>query len=73
MLEGTVDSSDNAAPRRGIDNDNATLRDVSLGRPDIYRWTDAGPLTRRILRNADKLGVKFDPRTAMAQRRELSE
>ncbi|MGI9304809.1 MAG: dimethylarginine dimethylaminohydrolase family protein [Gammaproteobacteria bacterium] len=51
----------------GIDNEYETLRDVLLGRPEYYRWVDAGPITRRTLDNADKLGAKFDLQLAMSQ------
>ena len=66
-----MDTTQGAAPRWGIDNDYATLHDVLLGRPEFYRWTDAGPLTRRVLQNADKMGVRFDLQTAMAQHAEM--
>ena len=31
----------------GIDNDYGVLRDVLLGKPDYYRWVEAGPLIGR--------------------------
>ncbi len=55
----------------GIDNDYGVLRDVLLGKPEYYRWVDAGPLTKRTLQNAHKTGVKFDLQTAMAQHAEM--
>ena len=55
----------------GIDNDYATLRDVLLGRPDYYRWVDAGPITRRTIQNQAKTGVSFNLQTAMAQHAEM--
>ena len=51
----------------GIDNDYGPLRDVLLGRPDHYRWVDAGPIIRRTMQNMDKTGVAFNLQTAMAQ------
>ena len=44
----------------GIDNDYTTLTDVLLGRPDYYRWLDAGPIIRRTMDNATKTGICFD-------------
>lgn len=29
----------------GTDNEYGAPRDVLLGRPDYYRWVDAGPIT----------------------------
>ncbi|MGI9417855.1 MAG: dimethylarginine dimethylaminohydrolase family protein [Geminicoccaceae bacterium] len=55
----------------GIDNDYGPLRDVLLGRPDFYRWVEAGPLIGRTLENAPMTGVKFDLQTAMAQHAEM--
>ena len=55
----------------GIDNDYAPLRDVLLGRPDHYRWVDAGPITRRTLQNRSRTGASFNPQTAMAQHAEM--
>jgi len=55
----------------GIDNDYATLHDVLLGRPDYYRWVDAGPITRRTIQNQAKTGVSFNLQTAMAQHAEM--
>ncbi len=51
----------------GIDNDCGPLRDVLLGRPEYYRWVDAGPITQRTLQNQDHTGVTFNLQTAMAQ------
>ena len=51
----------------GIDNDYTRLRDALLGRPEHYRWVDAGPITRRTLQNHAKTGAAFDLQTAMAQ------
>ena len=66
-------SDENAVPAAGwgIDNDYGPLRDVLLGRPEFYRWVDAGPLTRRTLQNQDKTGVAFNLQTAMAQHAEM--
>ena len=55
----------------GIDNDYGVLRDVLLGKPDYYRWTDAGPLTRRTFANAHKTGVVFDFELAQKQHAEM--
>lgn len=55
----------------GIDNDYKPLRDVLLGRPDYFRWVEAGPLIGRTLANAHKTGAKFDRQTAMAQHAEM--
>lgn len=55
----------------GIDNDYAPLRDVLLGRPDYFRWVEAGPLIERTLQNAYQTGAKFDLQVAMAQHAEM--
>ncbi|MGH1481868.1 MAG: dimethylarginine dimethylaminohydrolase family protein [Geminicoccales bacterium] len=55
----------------GIDNDVGKLRDVLLGRPDYFRWVEAGPLIGRTLANAHKTGARFDLQTAMAQHAEM--
>ena len=55
----------------GIDNDYTRLRDVLLGRPDYFRWVEAGPLIGRTLLNAHKTGAAFDLQTAMAQHAEM--
>ncbi|MDH3665123.1 MAG: arginine deiminase family protein [Alphaproteobacteria bacterium] len=55
----------------GIDNDYLPLRDVLLGRPDYFRWVEAGPLIGRTLANAHRTGVRFDLQTAMAQHAEM--
>ncbi len=57
----------NGADGWGIENDYGPLRGVLLGRPDHYRWIDAGPIIRRTLQNQDKSGVAFNLQTAMAQ------
>ncbi len=61
------------APERrwGIDNDYAALRDVLLGRPEFYRWVEAGPIIGRTLGNQHRTGVRFDLQTAMAQHAEM--
>ena len=58
--------------RWGINNDYAPLHDVLLGKPDFYRWIDAGPLTKRTLLNADRTGAKFDLQLAQAQHAEMA-
>ena len=55
----------------GIDNDYATLKNVLLGKPDYYRWVEAGPLIGRTLRNAHKTGHRFDLQKAHAQHAEM--
>ena len=55
----------------GINNDYAPLKHVLLGRPEFYKWVEAGPLIGRTLANADKTGVKFDLQLAMAQHAEM--
>ncbi len=64
---------DAAAPIKkwGINNDYAVLTDVLLGKPEFYRWVEAGPLIGRTLANAHKTGVKFDRQKAMAQHAEM--
>ncbi len=55
----------------GIDNDYGPLHDVLLGRPEHFRWVDAGPITQRTLQNQDQSGVAFNLQTAMAQHAEM--
>ncbi|MEM7121177.1 MAG: arginine deiminase family protein [Pseudomonadota bacterium] len=55
----------------GIDNDYGPLRDVLLGKPEFYRWVEAGPLIGRTLANAHKTGVSFDRQRAMGQHAEM--
>ena len=55
----------------GIDNDYAPLRDVLLGKPEFFRWVEAGPLIGRTMANAHKTGAKFDLQLAMAQHSEM--
>jgi len=55
----------------GIYNDYAPLRDVLLGKPEYYRWIDAGPITRRTILKADKTGATFNLQTAMQQHSEM--
>jgi len=55
----------------GINNDYARLTDVLLGRPDYFKWVEAGPLIGRTLANAHKTGVTFDLQKAMAQHAEM--
>lgn len=44
----------------GIDNDCGVLRDVLLGRPEYFKWVEAGPLIGRTLHNMHKTGITFD-------------
>ncbi|MEM7207070.1 MAG: arginine deiminase family protein [Pseudomonadota bacterium] len=54
-----------------IDNDYGVLRDVLLGKPTYFRWTEAGPLTRRTMANAHKTGAAFDYDLAQRQHAEM--
>ena len=58
-------------PTWGIDNDYAKLHHVLLGKPEYFRWIDAGPITRRTLDNQTQTGVEFNLQTAMAQHAEM--
>lgn len=55
----------------GINNDYARLTDVLLGKPEYYRWVEAGPLIGRTLANAEKTGHRFDLQLAMKQHAEM--
>ena len=55
----------------GINNDYALLKHVLLGKPEYYRWVEAGPLIGRTLANAHKTGARFDLQTAMAQHEQM--
>ena len=55
----------------GADSEYGVLREVLLGKPDYYRWVEAGPIIRRTFENADRTGAKFDFATATAQHREM--
>lgn len=55
----------------GIDNDYMPLRDVLLGKPEYFRWVEAGPLIGRTLANAHMTGATFDLQVAMAQHAEM--
>lgn len=55
----------------GINNDYAQLHDVLLGKPEFYRWVEAGPLIGRTLANAHKTGATFDLQLAMSQHAEM--
>ncbi len=55
----------------GIDNDYARLSDVLLGRPEFYRWVDAGPIIGRTMENAARTGVKFDFDLAQRQHADM--
>ncbi|UWQ93587.1 amidinotransferase (plasmid) [Rhodobacteraceae bacterium M382] len=57
--------------RWGIDNDYAKLTDVLLGKPEYFKWVEAGPLIGRTLANAEKTGHKFDLQLAMKQHSEM--
>lgn len=55
----------------GIDNDYGVLRDVLLGKPDYFRWVEAGPLIGRTLKNMHKTGIEFDFELSQRQHREM--
>lgn len=55
----------------GADSEYGVLRDVLLGRPDYYRWVEAGPIIRRTMENAAKTGIVFDHALALAQHKEM--
>jgi N-dimethylarginine dimethylaminohydrolase len=65
----TTDTQTN--PNWGINNDYTPLRHVLLGKPDYYRWIDAGPITMRTLNNQQQTGVEFNLQTAMSQHSEM--
>ena len=58
-------------PKWGINNDYAKLHHVLLGKPEYYRWVEAGPLIGRTLANADRTGHRFDLQLAMSQHSEM--
>ncbi|QAX30952.1 dimethylarginine dimethylaminohydrolase family protein [Leisingera sp. NJS204] len=66
-----MDASTAMAKRWGINNDYAKLTDVLLGKPEYFKWVEAGPLIGRTLANADKTGVQFDLQLAMKQHSEM--
>ncbi|MDE2913221.1 MAG: arginine deiminase family protein [Paracoccaceae bacterium] len=55
----------------GLHNDYGPLKDVLLGKPEFFRWVDAGPITMRTLNNQNRTGVKFNLQTAMSQHAEM--
>ncbi len=55
-----MNQSDTDLKNWGIDNDCGVLRDVLLGKPDYFKWVEAGPLIGRTLRNMHKTGITFD-------------
>ena len=55
----------------GITNDYARLRDVLLGKPEYYRWVEAGPIIGRTLLNQERTGLRFDLQVAMSQHSEM--
>ena len=65
------DQSSAMAKKWGINNDYALLHDVLLGKPEHYRWVEAGPLIGRTLANAHRTGASFDLQTAMRQHAEM--
>ncbi|KIC17473.1 dimethylarginine dimethylaminohydrolase family protein [Leisingera sp. ANG-DT] len=66
-----MDAITTTAKRWGINNDYAKLTDVLLGRPEYFKWVEAGPLIGRTLANAHKTGVQFDLQLAMKQHSEM--
>lgn len=55
----------------GINNDYNVLTDVLLGKPEYFKWVEAGLLIGRTLANAHMTRAKFDLQTAMAQHAEM--
>ncbi|MFT5218693.1 MAG: N-dimethylarginine dimethylaminohydrolase [Planctomycetota bacterium] len=55
----------------GIDNDYGVLRDVLLGKPDFFKWVEAGPLIGRTLKNMHKTGFKFDFELSQRQHQDM--
>ena len=55
----------------GINNEYSVLKDVLLGKPEYFKWVEAGPLIGRTLRNMHKTGIKFDFDLAQQQHREM--
>ena len=55
----------------GINNDYNVLTDVLLGKPEYFKWVEAGPLIGRTLRNMHKTGIKFDFDLAQRQHAEM--
>ena len=55
----------------GINNDYAVLKDVLLGKPDYFKWVEAGPLIGRTLKNMHKTGIRFDFDLAQKQFQEM--
>ena len=55
----------------GIDNDYGVLRDVLLGKPDYFKWAEAGPLMARTLKNRHKTGIEFDFDLSQLQHQEM--
>ncbi len=66
-----MEMTGNSIPRWGINNDYAKLTDVLLGKPEYYRWVEAGPLIGRTLDNAHMTGISFNLQTAMKQHAEM--
>ncbi|CUK17899.1 arginine deiminase [Ruegeria denitrificans] len=66
-----MDSSTVATRKWGINNDYAKLTDVLLGKPEYFKWVEAGPLIGRTLANAEKTGHSFDLQLAMKQHSEM--
>ncbi len=71
MEEMEVTHSESGSPRWGINNDYGRLTDVLLGKPEYYRWIDAGPIIMRTLNNQEYTGVKFSLETALSQHAEM--
>ena len=55
----------------GINNDYNVLSDVLLGRPEYFKWVEAGPLIGRTLNNMHKTGIRFDFELAQRQHAEM--
>ncbi|MGR3615412.1 MAG: dimethylarginine dimethylaminohydrolase family protein [Paracoccaceae bacterium] len=66
-----MDGTTAQTKRWGINNDYAKLTNVLLGKPEFFKWVEAGPLIGRTLANAHKTGVTFDLQLAMKQHSEM--
>ena len=64
-------ANDSRSKSWGINNDYSKLHDVLLGRPEHYRWVEAGPLIGRTMANAHMTGHRFNLQLAMKQHAEM--
>jgi N-dimethylarginine dimethylaminohydrolase len=70
-MGGVMDEQQKSPDYWGIDNDYGVLRDVLLGKPDYFKWVEAGPLIGRTLSNMHKTGIEFDFELAQSQHQEM--